>query len=262
MIYFSNIKINIGLNVCSKRQDGYHEISSVFYPIQWCDLLEVTQNEEDRFAFSSSGLHIPGELEDNLVFKTYQLIKEKYSIGGVKVHLRKQIPMGAGLGGGSSNAGFMLKALNDLFDLKLTDKELIEFALNLGSDVPFFVKNQPMLCSGRGEIMQPIELDLKGYFIALINPEIHVSTKDAFEGIIPNNRPVNLEAIKEIHLWKDEIVNDFEATIFEKHPKIEEVKNKLYRQGAIYASMSGSGSTVYGIFKEKPSFEADFIGMI
>lgn len=262
MIYFSNVKINIGLNVKFKRSDGFHELDSIFYPVPWCDLLEVIPSDQPGFEWSCSGLEIPGELEDNLIYKAYQLILENHAIGGVQVHLKKQIPMGAGLGGGSSNAAFMLMALNDLFDLNLTETELIGYAAKLGSDVPFFIKNKACRCEGRGEIMQEIDLDLSDYFIAIINPRIHVSTKDAFGGIQPCDRPIDLSIIQDIELWKESLSNDFEKTIFKIHPAIESLKNRMYEEGAIYASMTGSGSSVYGVFKSKPAFEADFIGSL
>lgn len=251
MITFPNAKINLGLNIVSKREDGYHNIESCFYPIPWHDSLEVI--EAASFAFHSYGLDIPGDATSNLCVKAYELIKADFGIPPVEVHLLKNIPMGAGLGGGSADGAFTLKMLNDLFSLRLSDLKLENYALKLGSDCPFFIKNQPTIATGRGEHLQFIDLDLSGYYLAIHNPGIHVSTKEAYAGITPGKVGTSIsDLIKTpIQQWKDKLVNDFETCIFPNHSQIEQLKKEMYDAGAIYASMTGSGSTVFGLFAKK-----------
>ncbi len=248
MITFPNAKINLGLNIVSKRGDGYHNIESCFYPIPWHDCLEVI--EAASFAFHSYGLEIPGDSSSNLCVKAYKLFKAEFDIPPVEIHLLKNIPMGAGLGGGSADGAFTLKMLNDLFKLKLTDLELETYSLQLGSDCPFFIKNKAVMASGRGENLELIDLDLSGHYLAIHNPAIHISTKEAYAGVKPHQptTPIS-ELIKApIGEWKDTLINDFEAFIFPNHSKIVQLKKEMYEAGAIYASMTGSGSTVYGVF--------------
>ncbi len=251
MISFPNAKINLGLNIVSKREDGYHNIESCFYPIPWYDSLEVI--EAASFAFHSYGLDIPGDASSNLCVKAYELIKADHNIPAVAIHLLKNIPMGAGLGGGSADGAFVLKLLNELFRLNLTDTQLETYALQLGSDCPFFVKNEPAITTGRGEDLKLIDLDLSDYHLAIHNPGIHVSTKEAYAGVTPQSPRNNFSNLigSPIHEWKGLLINDFETSIFPNHPEIQQLKNAMYKAGAIYASMTGSGSTVYGIF-EKP----------
>ena len=252
MITFPNAKINLGLNIVSKREDGYHNIESCFYPIPWYDCLEII--EAASFSFQSYGLDIPGNTDSNLCVKAYELIRADHNIPPVAIHLLKSIPMGAGLGGGSADGAFTLKMLNDLFELKLSNAELETYALELGSDCPFFINNQPAIAKGRGEVLDLLELDLSGYHLSIHNPGIHISTKEAYSGVSPNvpeQRIANLiqEPVSE---WKKKLKNDFEASIFPNHPKIEHLKQAMYDAGAIYASMTGSGSTVFGVFNNNP----------
>ena len=257
MISFPNGKINLGLNVTSKRADGYHDIETVFFPVQIKDVVEVIQSS--GFQFSTSGLTINGEVKNNLCIKAYNLLKEDFqSLPPVQIHLHKNIPMGAGLGGGSANGAFMLKALDTKFNLNLTEKQVLDYALQLGSDCPFFIINKPCFAQGRGEILEPIGLNLSGYKIVLVNPGIHVSTKEAFDGIAP---AVPVESIKHIiqqpiETWKEKLKNDFEQRVFQLHPEIKNIKEELYNKGAVYAAMTGTGSTVFGILENK--FEPNF----
>lgn len=249
MITFPNAKINLGLNIVSKREDGYHNIESCFYPIPWHDSLEVI--EAASFAFHSYGLDIPGNTSSNLCVKAYELIKKDHDIPPVEIHLLKNIPMGAGLGGGSADGAFTLKTLNELFKLNLTSSQLEAYALQLGSDCPFFIKNEPVLAKGRGEQLEAIDSGLSGYYLAIHNPDIHVSTKEAYAGVTPQAPSKSIEEIIQspIQEWKGQLVNDFESSIFPNHAEIEQLKNGMYEAGAIYASMTGSGSTVFGLFK-------------
>ncbi|MEQ8905943.1 4-(cytidine 5'-diphospho)-2-C-methyl-D-erythritol kinase [Ekhidna sp.] len=251
MITFPNAKINLGLNIVSKREDGYHNIESCFYPIPWHDCLEVI--EAASFAFHSYGLDIPGDSSSNLCVKAYELIKADFDIPPVEIHLLKNIPMGAGLGGGSSDGAFTLKMLNDTFELGLSDLQLETYALLLGSDCPFFIKNQSSIAKGRGEDLEPIDLNLSGYYLAIHNPAIHISTKEAYAGVIPKQPEISVsELIKTpVGQWRDSLKNDFEASIFPNHPEIAQLKKEIYEGGAIYASMTGSGSTVFGVFEGK-----------
>ncbi|WP_421763029.1 4-(cytidine 5'-diphospho)-2-C-methyl-D-erythritol kinase [Ekhidna sp.] len=251
MITFPNAKINLGLNIVSKREDGYHNIESCFYPIPWYDSLEVI--EAASFGFYSYGLDIPGDSNSNLCIKAYELIRADHDIPLVEIHLLKNIPMGAGLGGGSADGAFTLKMLNNLFELGLSHSQLEAYALQLGSDCPFFIKNQPALAKGRGEQLEPIALELSGYYLAIHNPGIHVSTQEAYARVKPQIPPTPIADL--IHTtkneWKEVLFNDFEASIFPNHPEIEQLKKEMYEAGASYASMTGSGSTVYGLFEEE-----------
>lgn len=249
MIVYPNAKINLGLNVLSKREDGYHDISSVFYPVKECvDILEIIKSE--RFEFTRSGIEISDG--ENLCEKAWKLLDTDFGIGNVKIHLHKQIPIGAGLGGGSADASFTLKYLTELFDLNLNNKELEKYALRLGADCPFFIDNTPKLVEGIGEKMTSIDLDLSNYEIRLVNPDIHISTKEAYSGIVPKTPVLSVEKIIELPIieWKGKLKNDFEESIFEKHQQLEGIKDELYKQGSIYSSMSGSGSIVFGIFEK------------
>ena len=246
MIVYPNAKINLGLNVLRKREDEYHDISSVFYPVKECvDILEIIKSEE--FEFTNSGIEIPDG--ENLCEKAWKLLDTDFGIGNVKIHLHKQIPIGAGLGGGSADASFTLKYLNELFDLNLKNKELEKYALRLGADCPFFIDNTPKLVEGIGEKMTSIDLDLSNYEIRLVNSDIHISTKEAYSGIVPKTPVISVEKIIELPIieWKGQLKNDFEESIFLKHPELRELKDQLYKEGAVYASMSGSGSVIFSI---------------
>ena len=249
MITFPNAKINIGLNITEKRSDGYHNLETIFYPIDLCDSLEFVQNDETQF--NCTGLKIEGEPENNLILKAYKLLKKEFDLPNIDIHLHKSIPMGAGLGGGSADAAFMLKMLNNEFKLGLSSQELEQKATKLGADCAFFIENKPTLAKGIGNIFEPTTINLSGYHIVLIKPEVHVSTAEAYGGCKPQRWTTPLEvAIKRpITEWKDCIFNDFEQTVFIAHPELSEIKDMLYAKGAVYAAMSGSGSTIYGLFE-------------
>jgi 4-diphosphocytidyl-2-C-methyl-D-erythritol kinase len=278
MISFPNCKINLGLNIIHKRGDGYHDLETVFYPIMIKDVLEVVvETTDDRrqptnfrqqitvdsgeltvdrpqtINFTSSGLLIDGDISHNLCVKAYQLLKKNFpQLPAVQMHLHKAIPMGAGLGGGSADGAFALKLLNDKFQLGLSQQQLINYALQLGSDCPFFILNKPCFATSRGEVMNEMALDLSAYQFVIVNPGIHVNTGWAFANITPAKPAKSIATIiqQPIETWKDELVNDFEAPVAKAHPEIASIKQALYNTGAIYASMSGSGSTVFGLFKK------------
>lgn len=255
MIVFPNCKINLGLRILRKRTDGYHDLETVFYPIPLFDALEIVEYKDpvrsSSMPFTLSGLEVEGDPMSNICAKAYRLLKRDFpQLPHIHMHLHKVIPSGAGLGGGSADAAFTLLLLNRLFQLSLSEKDLIGYAAELGSDCPFFIINKPCVATGRGELLEPVKLDLAGYDIVLVNPGIHVNTGDAFRNLIPAKAPVSVRDIirQPLERWKDELVNDFEKVIFRKHREIVEIKDTLYRLGALYASMSGSGSTVFGIF--------------
>ena len=254
MITFPNAKINLGLNIVEKRPDGYHNLETIFYPINLQDALEVTrrENDDNEYTLHLSGTPLEGEPEDNLVVKAYKLLKKDFpGLSPVDIHMYKHIPAGAGLGGGSSDAACMIKLLNDKFSLGLSTERMEEYAARLGADCAFFIRNKPVFATGIGNLFEPVELSLKGYHIVLIKPDIFVSTRDAFAGIKPARPAVSLKEIAKqpMETWKDRMKNDFEDSVFKKFPEIAAIKDKLYDLGALYASMSGSGSSVYGIFK-------------
>jgi len=256
MLLYPNAKINIGLNIVEKREDGYHNIETVFYPIGLCDILDIeTSVSCSDYSFSSSGIPISGDPEDNLIVKSIRLLQSQYQIPPVDISLIKQIPLGAGLGGGSSDAAFALKAINEMFDLKITKYRLEKIASLLGADCPIFIKNKPVFATGIGNVFSPIKLKLKGYFLLLVKPDIHVSTPEAYSLVVPKKPEFSLiESIAQpIEEWKNLITNDFETSVFSKYPEIAVIKDNLYELGASYASMSGSGSSVYGIFKDEPT---------
>ena len=254
MVVFPNAKINLGLNIVKKRQDGYHELETFFYPVPWQEALEIVEAEKTKVAVS--GIEVPND-GDNIVLKAYQLLKSDYDLSPVQIHLHKVIPIGAGLGGGSADAAFTLKLLNNLFELGLSDTQQMKYAVSLGADCAFFIKNKPMLATGIGEQLTEVEISLEGKFILLVYPDIHISTKEAFSNITPQNPTIRIHQIltkEKIHDWKHMLKNDFEPGLFEKYPILRELKQQLYDSGAIYASMSGSGSCMYGIFEENPQF--------
>ena len=261
MVSFPPCKINLGLNVIRKRPDGYHDIETCFYPVSWTDILEVIKS--DVFQFNSSGISIPGSSEENLCAKAFQLLKHDFRLGNVKIHLHKIIPMGAGLGGGSSDAAHMLLVLNEVFELNLTQQELQKYAAHLGSDCSFFVQDKPMMGSGRGEILKPVDVQLNGKFVLIIKPDIHVSTADAYAGIKPllPEIPLDVAIRRPVGEWRNSLVNHFEKTVFEKYPPIKKLKEQLYDSGALYASMSGSGSSVFGIFNSPVDLKHKFPSM-
>ena len=264
MVVFPNCKINLGLNIINKRADGYHDLETVFYPLGIKDALEIIRKptlETLSIKFSQSGLEIEGNTERNLCIKAYHLLKKDYpQIPAITMHLHKVIPMGAGLGGGSADGAFALKLINDLFRLSISDLQLMEYALQLGSDCPFFILNKPCFATSRGEIMNEIELDLSGYKFVIVNPGIHITTGWAFSQITSK---VPTQSIKDIicqpiNTWKDSLTNDFEAPVLLFYPEIRQIKEELYNLGAVYSSMTGTGSTVFGIFDKNKKLELNF----
>ena len=252
MICFPNAKINLGLHITAKRKDGYHDIETCMVPIPLYDALEMIV--ENKTLFETSGLSIPGEEKDNLILKALKFIRKDFNdLPQVHIHLHKNIPMGAGLGGGSADGAFALTLMNRLFDLYLDDFILEDYAAQLGSDCPFFIENTPKLVTGRGEIMEAVEVDLKGNYLVLVKPPIHIGTKDAYEGVTPKKPDIGLKSIlQDKSIWKDKLLNDFESSIFPNHPELSIIKQDLYKMGAYYAAMSGSGSTMFGLFREEP----------
>jgi 4-diphosphocytidyl-2-C-methyl-D-erythritol kinase len=259
MIVFPNAKINIGLNIVEKREDGYHNLESVFLPIGWKDALEVIidkNNSNGSVSFSSSGLAIPGDTNDNLCIKAYRIIQQDYDLPAIKIHLHKNIPMGAGLGGGSSDAAFCIKAINEVCELNLAWGEMHHYAKQLGSDCSFFITNKPAYATQKGDVLESISVNLSGKHLLIVHPGIHVSTAQAYAGVTPLKPICNLEEIilnEPIESWKEKVKNDFEKSVFEQHSEIKLIKDKMYENGAVYASMSGSGSAVYGIFNNEPT---------
>ncbi len=263
MVIFPNAKINLGLNIVEKRPDGFHNIESVFYAVPLCDALEIIENKEQNTSvtFNSSGIEIPGDVNDNLCVKAYHLIAKDYALPNIKVHLHKHIPIGAGLGGGSADAAFFIKLLNEKFELGLAWGEMHHYAKQLGSDCSFFISNKPSYVQGKGDEFESISLDLSNYYIALIYPNIHINTAKAYSGVTPkaSSRSLENDLLQlPIEQWKEFIHNDFEDSIFPQFPEIKKIKDKLYNHGAIYAAMSGSGSTVFGFFKEASNLKEQF----
>lgn len=261
MLCFPSAKINIGLNIVEKRSDGFHNIESVFFPIKLCDVLEAVADETavaGNVSFASTGISIPGNADENLCVKAYHLISKDYPMPALKIHLHKIIPIGAGLGGGSADAAFFINLLDELFEMNLAWGEKHHYARQLGSDCPFFIANKPAFAFERGDKLDFLEVDLKDYHLVLIHPGIHVSTPLAYSLVKPAKPQTSLKELIQLPVeeWKGKIVNDFEKPVMEKFPAIAEIKNKLYENGAVYASMSGSGSAVFGIFKNKPELPA------
>ncbi len=257
MVRFPNCKINLGLHILDKRADGYHNLETVFYPVAVTDALELLPAPSlPAPQLSLSGLPVEGDDRNNLCSKAWRLLRQDVpQLPAVLMHLHKAIPMGAGLGGGSADGAFVLMMLNDQFQLGLTSAQLAHYALQLGSDCPFFIYNKPCFASGRGEVLQPVSIDLRGTYCYLVNPGVHISTAAAFAGL---QRTLHAHSIQDIislpvDEWKDRLVNDFEAGMTRSYPVIAEVKQQLYEHGAVYAAMSGSGSTLFGIFTTKPS---------
>lgn len=255
MIVFPNAKINIGLNVINKRADGYHNLETVFYPVKIHDALEVVLS--DQLSFTSSGINIPGNPENNLCLKAYQLIKTDYDLSPVSIHLHKNIPIGAGLGGGSADCGFFIKLLNELCQLGLSAETMQNYARKIGADCAFFINNKPVFAFEKGDQFENIDLDFAAYYLVLVMPPVHVSTAEAYGGVQPKSAEFNLESALKfpIQEWKNRIKNDFELSVFQHHPQILLVKEALYENGALYAAMSGSGASVFGIFSKKPDLQ-------
>lgn len=256
MIIFPNAKINIGLNVISRRADGYHNLETIFYPVNIKDALEIV--EADELTFQSSGLDIPGRVEDNLCIQGYHLLKKDFDLPPVKIHLHKHIPIGAGLGGGSADAAFCIRLIDQNFNLGLSDEQMIGYARKLGADCAFFIRNEPVFAFEIGDEFEPVKLDLSKYQIIVVMPPVHISTAEAYRGVKP--APVKdslMELVYEpVAEWKKFIKNDFEISVFKDHPEIRGIKAALYEAGALYASMSGSGAAVFGIFDQAPDLSS------
>jgi 4-diphosphocytidyl-2-C-methyl-D-erythritol kinase len=268
MICFPNAKINLGLNITEKRSDGFHNIETVFYPIGWNDALEVVirdskqtdQNLKQEFNLHLSGLSISGNIEDNLLYKAYQIIKQTKKLPYIDVYLHKNLPMGAGLGGGSADAAFFINLLNEHLELKITKDERINIARQLGSDCAFFINNKPVYAAEKGDMFSAISVDLSRYYIVVVYPNVHSNTKEAYSLVKPQQPKQSIPEILKLPIkqWKDALVNDFEFSIFSKYPIVKEIKETLYQKGALYACMSGSGSAVFGIFENEIDLNADF----
>lgn len=253
MYILPNAKINIGLNVVSKRLDGYHDLQTVFYPIPITDAIEIKTLEKSTvpYEFFSSGIPIPGGIENNLIVKVFLELKKEYNLPPLSINLAKHIPIEAGLGGGSSDCAHMMKLLNEFFSLGLSDEDMEKKVSRFGADCAFFIRNKPVFAEGLGDTFSQIDICLKDYFIVLVKPDISISTRQAFSAIIPHNPNIDLKTIlstEPISQWKYKISNIFERSIFPLFPNLQVIKETLYDIGAIYASMSGSGSTIYGIF--------------
>ncbi|MDR1006360.1 MAG: 4-(cytidine 5'-diphospho)-2-C-methyl-D-erythritol kinase [Bacteroidales bacterium] len=252
MIYFPNAKINIGLNIIKKRQDGYHDIKSLLYPIPLCDALEIRPNQLNRTKFVQTGLPISTDnIEENLVMKAYRLLQNNFKLPFLDIHLHKVIPSQAGLGGGSSDAAFALMLINRVCELGLSQEDLARYALMLGSDCPFFMQNKPMEVSGRGEIMKDAAMDLSGYWLTLIKTQEGISTKEAYDNVVPKDNQISYSSFTSIDNFKDHIFNDFEPYVFAKIPLLSQLKQMLYEKGALYVSLTGSGSCMYALSKMK-----------
>lgn len=263
MITFPIAKINLGLNVVEKRPDGYHNLETVFYPVGIKDALEVYEMDKDFPSDADcdlkvTNIHIEGDEQRNLVCRAYQLLKQDFpTMPRVHAHLYKGIPTQAGMGGGSSDCGFMITLLDEMFHLGLTEQQMIDYAARLGADCAFFIFNKPCYAEGIGEKLQPIGLSLKGWYLAVVRPAIPVSTKEAFSLITPQYPPQNCRDIvmQPVETWRDALTNDFEKSVFTLHPEIGAIKDRLYDMGAVYAAMSGSGSSLYGLFRQPVSLD-------
>lgn len=261
MIGFANCKINLGLNVIAKRDDGYHEVEMGMYPVSsFYDVVEIVDNDNGGLEYTSSGIAIDCPPEKNLCVRAYKAIAKRYKLGGVKMHLHKAVPFGGGLGGGSSDAVTVMKLLNNKFSLDIGTEEMEEIAGELGSDTVFFVKNIPALATDRGECLTPISVDLGGYYITIVLPPVSVSTAEAYSAIVPFRHEIPVADVLKMGVreWRHYLVNDFERTVFRKFPQLQDIKETLYARGATYASMSGSGSAVYGLFGSPPNLQGIF----
>jgi 4-diphosphocytidyl-2-C-methyl-D-erythritol kinase len=253
MLQFPNAKINLGLYITSRREDGYHDLETVFYPVEEMrDALEIVPCKGTTSALIMSGLPVNVDKKSNLVWKAFELLKTHYpdKVGDFDIYLHKAIPMGAGLGGGSADAAWILRMLDELCELGLSTETLEAFALTLGSDCPFFIRNNAQIDTGRGEVMEAVPVDLSAYRIKVVCPGIHVGTAEAFQNILPKPPGFDLRELGNLPIgeWKGKVSNDFEETVFALYPEIGEIKERLYDEGALYASMSGTGSAVYGVF--------------
>ena len=260
MIIKAYCKINIGLRIVRKREDGYHELQTVMYPVRdLYDVVGVERCDGDDVMFEGQGIVVDCPAEKNLCVRAARLMQRRYGVGGVRITLDKRVPFGAGLGGGSSDATAVIVAINDIYNLGLDKETLAELAAELGSDTPFFVYDEPQYCTGRGEIMEPVKVDLRGLWLVVVKPNEGVSTAEAYSGVKPRVPEDDLrELLKQsVDKWQGSVVNEFEEHILVSHPRIAELKGVLINNGAIYASMSGSGSAVFGLFDKRPTLEFD-----
>lgn len=263
MICFPNAKINLGLNVIRKRQDGYHDIESCLFPIPLRDVLEIIP--ADKFSFRQTGLEIPDNGANNLCVQAYELLKQDHQLPQVAIHLHKVIPMGAGLGGGSADCAFSLKLMNELFSLGLTTLQLENYAAQLGSDCPFFIKNIPALATDTGTTLEPLGLDLSDYQIALVFPGVHIGTREAYSGLTPQSPAETIPKLlqADISSWQGNLLNDFQTGAERNHDVIKKALNRMIEAGAVYHSMTGSGSAVFGLFEHEPDpDDFDFTGLL
>jgi 4-diphosphocytidyl-2-C-methyl-D-erythritol kinase len=266
LICYPNAKINLGLHVVEKRADGFHNIETVFYPIGWCDVLELVIDETRTtgLQFTHSGISIPGNAGENLCERAYALIAQDYVLPAINAHLHKQVPIGAGLGGGSSDAAFFIRKLNELAELGLAWGELHHYARQLGADCSFFITNKPVIAEEKGDVYEALPLDLSNWNIVVVHPGIHVSTPDAYRLVTPKKPAIHLEEwmLKNpVAAWKENLINDFETSVFQKYPALKTLKEKMYDLGASYAAMSGSGSAVFGLFEKMPDVANHFSEM-
>jgi len=260
MVFFPNCKINLGLRILRRRDDGYHELETVFYPLAIKDALEIIP--ADSLMFTATGLPIPGDPAANLCYKAFHLLQQDFSqLSPVHIYLHKHIPIGAGLGGGSSDGAAMLQLLDKFYQLGLSREQLMSYAAQLGSDCPFFILNTPAFGGGRGEKLRPIPMDLSRYSFALVHPGIHISTAWAFSQCVPDsgNKPVESVIQQPVETWAQELVNDLERPVLEQYPALRAIKEQLYRAGALYASMTGSGSSFFGIFEKETRLSTNFV---
>ncbi len=264
MILFPNCKINIGLRITERRSDGYHELQTLFYPVRgWCDSLELLPSEAtEGVVLSTSGDAMELPAGANLCEKAYAALARHTQLGGVRMHLHKVLPSGAGLGGGSADAAYVLRGLRSLFAPHLSDEELEGVAAEIGSDVPFFIKNRPSLATGRGEVLTPHDLTLEGYHLLLVKPPLSISTAEAYGSVTPRTpaEPLTLSLQRPIGEWREWVVNDFEESLFGRYAELAQIKERLYALGASYAAMSGSGSTLFALFEEAPILGDEFAG--
>ena len=258
MIVFPNGKINLGLSVLNKREDGFHNIESILYPAPIYDVLEFQPSK--LFSIEVSGLKIPGEINENILFSTWNFLHQTHQVPPIEIKILKNIPLGSGLGGGSSDAAFLLKTLNNYYNLKLTSYDLKIYAASIGSDCPFFIENKASIIRGHGEIVEYIDLSLKDLHIIIVMPDVQISTREAFQYIEKGNQKVNLKDIvtKPIEQWQDQLLNDFERVTFKKHPVLKKIKDSLLGEGAVYSSLTGSGGAVFGIFKQPVNMKKYF----
>ena len=261
-------KINLGLNITERRPDGYHNLQTIFYPVPLYDELTIREGDAHPSSFIGSedaltlcGCPLEGEVKDNLVLKAIRLLRQEgFSVPPLQIDLKKVIPSGAGLGGGSSDAACMVRTLVKLFDLPLSDEQMERLVAKLGADCPFFINPRPLYAEGIGDVFTPVSLNLEGWYLMLVKPEVHVSTREAYAGVHPHQPAYSLLETAKLPVgqWAGRMVNDFEESIFANHPLLAEIKQELYHQGAVYASMSGSGSTIFGLFCSRPNCEEFF----